>query len=133
MQISNRRLLILLLLYATASLSHYAHNAEFLAEYPNMPAWLSRTKVYAAWLGVSTLGAAGYLVVRAGRQLAGLCVIALYAGLGFDGLAHYSLASFAQHTATMNLTIWLEAASAALLLVTVASRVVKLTRHQSTH
>lgn len=52
-------LLILLLVYAPASLFHYAHNAEFLAEYPNMPAWLSHTKVYAAWLGVTALGAIG--------------------------------------------------------------------------
>jgi hypothetical protein len=113
-------LLILFLVYAGASLFHYAHNAEFLAEYPNMPAWLSRTKVYAAWLGGTTLGLIGYLTVRRGYRIAGLSVLAVYAALGFDGLGHYSLAPLSAHAPLMNLTIWLEAASAALLLAAVA-------------
>jgi len=37
--------------------------------------------------------------------------------LGFGGLTHYGLAPLSEHTATMNATIWLEAATAALLLV----------------
>jgi hypothetical protein len=115
-------LLILLLAYAGASLFHYAHNAEFLTDYPNMPAWLSSTKIYGAWLGGTALGVVGYLLVRRGYHLAGLAVVAAYAALGFDGLGHYSLAPFAEHTATMNLTIWLEAASATLVLAAVAVR-----------
>jgi len=108
-------LLILLLAYGAASLVHYAHNAEFLADYPNMPAWLSRAKVYVAWFGVTAIGMLGYLLVRRGHQLGGLCVIAVYAAIGFDGLAHYRLAPLSAHTATMNLSIWLEVATAALL------------------
>ncbi|HSA89882.1 MAG TPA: hypothetical protein VLF42_08305 [Burkholderiales bacterium] len=46
-------------------------------------------------------------------------VIAAYAALGFDGLAHYALAPFADHSATMHLTIGLEAAAAASLLAAV--------------
>jgi hypothetical protein len=41
------------LAYAAASLVHFVHNAEFLADYPSMPAWLSRATVYGAWLGLS--------------------------------------------------------------------------------
>ena len=122
-------LLILLFAYGAASLLHYAHNAEFLGDYPNMPGWLSRTKVYVAWLGVTALGLIGYLLVGRGYRLIGLSVIAVYAGLGFDGLAHYSLAPFAEHTATMNLTIWLEAATGALLLAAVANSMAKQVRH----
>jgi hypothetical protein len=123
-----RALLILFLVYAGASLLHYAHNAEFLADYPNMPAWLSRAKVYAAWLGVTTLGLIGYVFVRRGYRIAGLSVLAVYAALGFNGLGHYSLAPLSAHTPLMNLTIWLEAASAALLLIAVASAYAKLAR-----
>jgi hypothetical protein len=115
-----KALLIVLVVYGAASLAHYAHNAEFLDEYPNMPAWLSRAKVYAAWLGVTTLGAIGYVLVRGGYRLVGLSVVAIYAALGFDGLGHYSLARLSAHTPLMNLTIWLEAATAALVLVAVA-------------
>ena len=32
----------LLAVYFFASLAHFAHNAEFIAYYPNMPAWLTR-------------------------------------------------------------------------------------------
>jgi hypothetical protein len=121
-------LLILLLVYGAASLLHYAHNAEFLADYPNMPGWLSRASVYLAWLGGTAVGLVGYLLLRRGYRLLGLCAIAVYAALGFDGLGHYGLAPFAEHTATMNLTIWLEVATAALLLATVASFMAKLIR-----
>jgi hypothetical protein len=113
----SRALLVLLVAYGAASLFHFAHNAEFLGDYPNIPAGLSRASVYAAWLAVTALGVFGYLLFRRGFRLAGLGVIAVYALLGFGGLTHYGLAPLSEHTATMNLTIWLEAATAALLLV----------------
>jgi hypothetical protein len=112
-----RALLVLLIAHAAASLLHFAHNAEFLADYPNIPASLSREGVYAAWLAVTALGVLGYLLFRRGFRLAGPGVIAGYALLGFGGLTHYSLAPLSEHTAAMNATIWLEAATAALLLV----------------
>ena len=95
-----KALTLLFVAYAAASLLHYAHNAEFLSDYPNMPAWLSRTKVYSTWLALSALGA--------------------YAAAGFDSLGHFALAPAAAHTAAMNATIWLEAGTAALLLAAVA-------------
>lgn len=113
----SRALLVLLIAYGAASLLHFSHNAEFLADYPNIPASLSRGGVYAAWLAVTALGVLGYLLFRRGFRLAGLGVIAVYALLGFGGLTHYGLAPLSEHTAAMNLTIWLEAATAALLLV----------------
>lgn len=123
---SGRALLILLVTYAAASLLHYAHNAEFLADYPNMPAWLSRATVYVAWLSGATVGALGYLLIRRGRTFAGLSVIVLYAALGFDVLAHYSLAPVSAHTAAMNLTIWLEVISAAVLMIAACRGIVIL-------
>jgi len=109
-------LLILLVPYGAASLFHYAHNAEFLGDYPNMPAWLSPALVYGAWLGVTVVGLAGYFLIRRGYQLAGLAVLGVYGALGLDGLGHYTLAPLSAHTFTMNMSIWLEAATAVLLL-----------------
>jgi len=43
-------------------------------------------------------------------------LIALYAVLGFAGLDHYTLAPISAHTLAMNATIWLETATAVLLL-----------------
>ena len=113
----SRALLVSLIAQGAASLLHFAHNAEFLADYPNIPPSLSRASVYAAWLAVTALGVLGYLLFRRGFRLAGPGVIAVYALLGFGGLTHYGLAPLSEHTAAMNLTIWLEAATAALLLV----------------
>jgi hypothetical protein len=116
-----KALAALLVAYTAASLFHYAHNAEFLAEYPNMPAWLSRAQIYTAWLGATAVGASGYVLLRRGFRLAGLALLAVYAVLGFDSLTHYALAPASAHTAAMNASILLEAATATLLLGAVAS------------
>jgi hypothetical protein len=113
-------LLSLVIIYGLASFLHHIHNAVFLNDYPNMPAWLSTAGVYAAWLGVAAVGLSGYLLYRRGHQLVGLAVIAVYGALGLDGLAHYSRAPFSAHTFTMNLTIWLEVVTAVVLLIAVA-------------
>ncbi len=123
-------LLIFLLAYATASLFHHVHNAEFLNEYPNMPAWLSRAAVYAAWLGVSVFGLVGYLLIRWRYQLTGLVLLGVYGALGLDGLGHYAVAPLSAHTFMMSLTIWLEVTTAILLLMAVVSLLLKqLRRH----
>jgi hypothetical protein len=127
-----KTLTVLLVAYAAASLLHYAHNAEFLSDYPNMPAWLSRTKVYCAWLALGALGAAGYLLFLRGYRLAGLLALGAYAAAGLDGLGHFALAPPAAHTAAMNATIGLEAGTAALLLVAVARLLAKRTRAKVT-
>ena len=106
----------LLVVYGAASLLHFSHNAEYLAAYPNLPAWLSRADVYLAWVAVTLVGVTGYLLWRRGHALPGLLVLAAYALSGFDGLLHYRRASFSRHSAMMNLTIWVEVAAAALLL-----------------
>jgi hypothetical protein len=116
-------LAVLLFAYATASLVHHVHNAEFLADYPNMPAWITRPAVYAAWLCETMLGATGYLLLRRGHPAFGLSVVAIYAALGFDAFVHYALAPAGAHTAAMNATIWLEAAAAALVFVALAALV----------
>lgn len=114
-------LLAALALYCAASLVHFVHNAEYLSDYPNLPAWLSRTKVYLAWLAISSVGAAGLLLMSSGFRLAGLVLIGGYAVLGFAGLDHYSLAPASAHTLAMNATILFEvAAAAALLAITIA-------------
>jgi hypothetical protein len=112
----------LLILYGIASLAHFVHNAELLAEYPNLPAWLTRAQVYVAWLGITVIGALGYLLTYAKREIIGLGVLACYAALGLDALAHYSRAPITAHTTAMNLTIWFEVISATLVLVVIAAR-----------
>ena len=119
------RLATLLLMYLAASLLHFAHNAEFLNDYPNLPAWLTRAGIYLAWTGQAAIGIAGFVLFRAGWQLCGLALIGLYAALRFDGLLHYSRAPFDAHTAAMNFTIAFEVITAAVLLVVVSCAVIK--------
>lgn len=115
----------LLLLYLAASLLHFVHNAEYLADYPNLPAWLDRADVYFAWLGLAVVGAAGWVLHRIGWRIAGLLLIGVYAVFGFDGLLHYTRAPFAAHTPAMNFTIWFEVVAAALLLLAVVTSLAK--------
>jgi hypothetical protein len=121
----SRALPVALIAYAAASLLHHAHNAEYLAGYPGMPAWLSPAGVYWAWAAATALGVLGYVLVGRGRPLTGCSLMALYAVYGLDSLGHYALAPPAGHTAAMNLTIGLEAASAALLLAALIARGVR--------
>lgn len=102
--------------YCLASLVHFVHNAEYLSQYPNMPAWLSRFDVYAVWLGITAVGVLGLALARGRYAVGGLLLVAAYAAFGFDGLGHYALAPMSTHTPAMNLTIWLEVVAAAALL-----------------
>ena len=118
----------LLALYASASLLHFTHNAEYLAQYPNLPASWTRADVYLAWCGVTSLGLLGYVLYRLGYPRLGLMLLAVYGGLGFAGLLHYTRAPIAHHSAGMNFTIWVEAAAAALFLISVVSAAAQGTR-----
>jgi hypothetical protein len=109
-------LVVALLAYAAASLIHFSHNAIFADAYPNLPASLTPLRICVAWLAEAAIGFAGYLLIRAGARRTGLALVALYATLAFDGLAHYSLAPISAHTAAMNLTIWAEVAAGSILL-----------------
>ena len=126
-------LLLLLATYAAASLFHYVHNAVYLEEYPNMPAWLSPAEVYAAWCAVTAVGIVGYITIRHGFPILGLILIAVYGVLGLDGLQHYRLAPLSAHTFMMNLTIWLEAFAASAVLIGVAGFMAKQIRDNWTH
>lgn len=118
----DRTLLACLLAFAAASLLHHVHNAEFLRDYPNLPASLSRARVYGAWLAEALLGVAGWLLLRRGYPKSGSALIAIYALIGFSGLGHYFLAPVSAHTIAMNATIWLEVVMAAVLLAAAVRR-----------
>ena len=99
---------LLLAVYFIASLTHFAHNAEYIAYYPNMPAFITRETVYWAWLAVSSLGVAGLIVSRMGLHALGALLLMAYGACGLDGLLHYTLALCSEHTLATNLTIWFE-------------------------
>ena len=108
---------MLVAVYFVASLAHFVHNAEFIAFYPNMPKGLTREHVYWAWMGVTSLGLAGFLAVHLGLQALGPLFVGAYGALGLAGLAHYSLALCSEHTFVTNATIWSEAASGFVLML----------------
>jgi len=115
----SKTLPFLLLLYGAASLVHFSHNAEFVTDYPNLPASWSRAGVYLAWLVMTGVGIAGWLLVSRGFVRSGLLVLAAYACLGLDSLGHYLLAPLSAHTLAMNSTILAEVTAAGLLMVEV--------------
>ena len=116
--------------YTVASLVHFAHNAEYIAFYPGMPSWLTREHVYLAWLAVVSVGALGWLLIRFKRPGFGLLVLGDYGALGLDGMAHYTLALYSEHTFAANLTIWAEASAGLALLLVCAVTLSKRLRAQ---
>lgn len=116
-----RHLWILLAVYFAASLTHFVHNAEFIAVYPNLPRWITRDTVYLAWLAITCLGVAGLVMLRLRWHAVGALALMAYGAMGLDGLLHYTLALCVQHTLAMNLTIWFEVVSGALLAVAAAN------------
>ena len=110
----------LLLVFGAASLVHFVHNAEFIADYPNLPSTWSRADVYLAWLGMTAIGVVGWLLTRRGWRKTGFALLAVYAAIGLESLGHYVLAPLSAHTLAMNATILLEVTAAALVLVEVA-------------
>jgi hypothetical protein len=108
---------VLLAVYLGASLLHFIHNAENVQAYPNLPGWITRSSVYATWLGITAGGVLGYVLFRFYFRLLGLIVLCLYAAAGLDGLLHYLLAPMGAHTRGMNLSIWFEVVVAAILLI----------------
>jgi hypothetical protein len=83
-----------------------------------------------SWLAQTAIGLAGYSLVRGRYPLVGLVGLAVYGLLGLGGLAHYAVAPPSAHTLMMNATIWLEAATALLLLTAVVHCMRRLTRQR---
>lgn len=123
-------LLIVLLLYCSASLFHFVHNAVYIDEYPNLPSWISAAGVYLTWFAITGIGALGYILFRYGFRITGLVTIAIYGAIGLDGLGHYSLAPLSAHTFTMNLSIWLEAITAIMVLITALGMMIAQSKHR---
>ena len=121
---AQRTLFILVLIYGVASLLHFIHNAEFLADYPNLPASWTRLGVYGAWVVLTLVGVAGWMFYSRGYQLVGLVLLALYAVGGMDSLGHYLVAPLSAHTLAMNSTIMFEITTAALVLAMVVKQLI---------
>jgi hypothetical protein len=119
---------LLMVLYGVASLFHFVHNATYIRDYPNLPAWITPVGVYVSWCVIAAVGVVGYWLYRRVSRRFGLLVIAIYALFGFDGLDHYMLAPMGAHTFAMNASILTELVAAAVLLGYVAYSAV-LRRH----
>ena len=112
-----RHVRALVAVYFVATLAHFAHNAEFIALYPGMPEWLTREKVYTAWLCITCVGVTGLIAARFGLAALGALLLGAYGALGLDALTHYTIALCSEHTLAANITIWTEASVGVLLAV----------------
>lgn len=121
----HKTLLTLLIIYGMASLIHFIHNAEFLADYPNLPTTWTRAGVYFAWLGLTVIGVGGWFLMLRGFPRVGLLVLAVYAAFGLDSLGHYVVAPMEDHTLAMNSTILFEVIAAALVLIEVTRQMAR--------
>jgi hypothetical protein len=124
---------VLFVVFFVANLTHFVHNAEFIAFYPGIPAWLTRDTVYLAWIAGASLGLLGLLFFRTKLWLLGATLVATYGALGIDGLAHYTLALCSEHTLATNLTIWFEVSAGLSLLLASAMFIGRTLSRQRQH
>jgi hypothetical protein len=120
-------------LYTLASLTHFAHNAEYIAFYPGVPVWMTRESVYLAWLAVAAVGGLSLIALRFRWPRLGAVLMVAYGLLGVDGLLHYTLALCSEHTLATNLTIWAEVLLGVTLACAAALRWKRLGFHSSVH
>jgi hypothetical protein len=118
----------LMAFYVVASLIHFIHNAEYLQSYPGLPMSWTRLGVYAAWALMTCVGVCGWMLVRSGRVIAGLLLIAVHAAGGLDSLGHYVVAPFSAYTFGMHATILLEVSAAALVMLECVRLLLRTTR-----
>jgi hypothetical protein len=119
---------ILFALYTLASLTHFSHNAEYIAFYPGLPAGMTRESVYLAWLAVVSVGLLGVAANRGGWKRIAAVLLFIYGLLGTDGLLHYTLALCSEHTTATNITIWAEVLLGVTLACAAAVRLERLVR-----
>lgn len=117
---------LLFTLYSIASLTHFAHNAEYIAFYPGLPGWMTRDSVYLAWLGVASVGLLSLAAAWRGWDRVAALLLMVYGLLGTDGLLHYTLALCSEHTLTTNLTIAAEVAFGVALACAAAVRLSRI-------
>ena len=117
---------ILFAFYSLASLIHFSHNAEYIAFYPGLPAWMTRESVYLAWLAVASVGLLGFAAHWRGWQRIAAVLLFIYGMLGVDGLLHYTLALCSEHTLVTNITIWAEVLLGVFLACAAALRLSRL-------
>lgn len=116
----------LLALYCCASFVHFAHNAEYIAFYPNMSCWITRENVYWAWLAITVPGVAALAAASFGWRAIAALLLIVYASFGLDGLGHYALALCSQHTLAMNFSIWFEVLAGVVLAICAANHLRKI-------
>jgi len=124
---------ILFALYTLASLTHFSHNAEYIAFYPGLPAWMTKESVYLAWLAVVSEGLLALAAHWRGWKRIAAALLFVYGLLGTDGLLHYTLALCSEHTAVTNITIWAEVLLGLALACAAAIRLLRLVRPNDLH
>lgn len=122
---------LLFALYTLASLTHFAHNAEYIAFYPGLPVWMTRESVYLAWLAVAAVGGLALIASRLGWSRLAAVLLVAYGLLGADGLLHYTLGLCSEHTLATNLTIWAEVLLGVTLACAAALRLKRLGLHKA--
>lgn len=111
--------------FFAANLTHFVHNAEYIAHYPGLPSWLTRETVYLAWLAGAVVGLAGWHLSRTRLKPLGVALMGTYGAWGIDGLTHYTLALCSEHTLVANLTIGFEVATGLALLLVCATHLAR--------
>lgn len=109
------------LAHGAASFVHFAHNATYLEDYPNLPATFTVLNVYLTWILLAAVGVTGFMIHKHRTNAIGLVILSIFGLSGFAGLLHYNQAPWSSHTSAMNVTILLESFTGVVMLAAVTT------------
>ncbi|MDQ4124552.1 MAG: hypothetical protein M3134_02985 [Actinomycetota bacterium] len=110
---------------------HYTDNYLYFDEYPQ-PGSLRRWQVYAAWLVLTAIGAAGYALYARGFSAPAYVCLIVYSYTGLSSLGHYLYGSLDDFSAKQHVFILVDGLTGAAVLAFVAWSVVTRRRRGST-
>ena len=86
---------------------HYTDNYLFIDEYPQ-PDYINKEMVALAWVLLTLIGAAGYLLFREGKQAFSALYLLVYSYTGLSSLGHYAFGASHEFTTKMHAFIWMD-------------------------
>ncbi len=110
---------------------HYTDNYLYFDEYPQ-PESLRRWQVYAAWLVLTAIGAAGYALYARGYTAPAYVCLVVYSYTGLSSLGHYLYGSFDEFSAKQHAFILVDGLTGAAVIAFVVWSAVTRRRRGST-
>ncbi len=109
-------LLMLIFINICVSLGHYIHNIFFLPEY-HEPSWITPVLIDSFWFVMTPFSCLGYVMFSKSKLFPAYALLYVYSGLSLLVLGHYLVTPILTLSLSINMVIFAETITAAILAV----------------